>query len=220
MPERRAIATDTVPLLTLIQWLSPSFPIGAFAYSHGLEWSIARGDVHDADSLRAWLVATLRHGAGRSDAILVAHALQPDCDLRALSDLAAALAAGVEREREMLEQGAALTEATNALTGTRHAPMPYPVALGAAARPLGLPADTVVALFLQAFAGNLVSAAVRFIPLGQSEGQCVLAALQALVAAIATEAATAPLEAIGTAAFRGDLAAMHHEIMSPRIFRT
>lgn len=207
-------------LLTLSQWLSPSFPIGAFAYSHGLEWAIAAGEVRDADSLRVWLADILAHGAGRNDAILLAHALRPGADLATLSDLALALAASAEREREMLEQGAAFVQATNALTGQGRPVRPLPVAVGAAAQALGLPPQTVLALFLQGFAGNLASIAVRFVPLGGVDGQRVLASLRPLIADLAREAARAPLDAIGTAVFRADLASMRHETMSPRMFRT
>lgn len=207
-------------LLTLSQWLSPAFPTGAFAYSHGLEWSIAAGEVRDAEGLKVWLQDVLTHGAGRSDAILLAHALRSDADLAALADLALALASSAEREREMLEQGAAFVHATNALTGQGNPVLPLPVAVGAAARELALPPRTVLALFLQAFAGNLVAIAVRFVPLGGVEGQRVLAGLRPLVSALAREAARAPLDALGTSVFRADLAAMRHETMSPRMFRT
>ncbi|HET9070239.1 MAG TPA: urease accessory UreF family protein [Amaricoccus sp.] len=216
MPDAR----EAGALLTLAQWLWPSFPTGAFAYSHGLEWAIAVGDVRDAAGLRDWLAALLRHGSGRSDAILLANALRPDGDLAMLADLGTALAAGSERELETVEQGVAFLETTRALTGRSHPPMPYPVALGAAARPLGLPPRTVVALYLHAFVGNLVAAGVRFVPLGQTEGQRVLADLQPLLVETVAEAVAEPPEAIGTAAFRSDLAAMHHETLSPRMLRT
>jgi urease accessory protein len=99
-------------------------------------------------------------------------------------------------------------------------PRAHPVAVGTAARSLGLPPATVAALWLQAFAANLVAAAVRFVPLGQTEGQLVLARLAPIILEVATEAAAAPLEAIGTAALGADLAAMRHETMDVRIFRT
>lgn len=207
-------------LLALSQWLSPAFPVGAFAYSHGLEWAIAAGEVQGAESLRTWIADVLAHGAGRSDAILLAHALRPGADLAALADLALALAASAERARETLEQGAAFVRATNALAGLDRPVRPYPVAVGAAAQRLGVAPRTVLALFLQGFAGNLVTIAVRFVPLAATAGQGVLARLRPIVTRLAREAAEAPLEAIGTAAFRADLAAMHHETMTPRMFRT
>src|SRR5271154_1610726 len=65
---------DRGAMLPLLIWLSPAFPVGAFAYSHGLEWAVEAGDVVDARSLEAWLVDLLGFGAPRSDAILFAAA--------------------------------------------------------------------------------------------------------------------------------------------------
>jgi len=207
-------------LLTLIQWLSPAFPIGSYAYSHGLEWAMAAGEVTDAASLQSWINGILRYGAGRSDAILLARGLDPDADLEALGDLARALASSAERLRETVEQGAAFALTTGALAERPLPPRPLPLAVAQAARSLTLPPETVVAMFLHAFAANLVSAAVRFVPLGQTDGQRVLAALHPLVAMLANEAAHAPLAAIGNAAFRADMAAMQHETQSVRLFKT
>ncbi|MBI1218762.1 MAG: urease accessory protein UreF [Rhodobacteraceae bacterium] len=209
----------TASLLTLVQWLSPAFPVGSFAYSHGLEWAIEAGLVTDAASLARWLTGVLAEGAGRSDAILLAHAMAPG-DPAPLAALAEAMAASRERWAETSEQGAAFLRTTNALTGQDWPAMPLPVAVGVAARGLQAAPVDVVALYLQAFAGALVQAAVRFVPLGQTEGQQVLAGLHPLILHLAAEAITAPLDAIGSGAFGSDLAAMHHETMDTRIFRT
>jgi urease accessory protein len=202
-------------LLRLVQWLSPAFPVGSYAYSHGLEWAIAAGEVTTAEELRGWIGAILTEGAGRTDAILLAHALRPATDLAALSELAQALAASSERLVETLDQGRALGQTLGAPES-----LPYPLALGRAARGLGLPVDQVLALYLHAFASTLVQAGVRFIPLGQTEGQGVLAALHPVILAVAKEATEQGLDQIGSGAFRGDLAAMRHETMDVRIFRT
>ncbi len=208
------------PLLTLVQWLSPAFPVGGFAYSHGLEWAIAAGELRDAPTLAPWIEETLRFGAGRNDAILIAQCLAEGADIPALAALAQALAASRERLVESMEQGRAFLAVTNRLTGDDWPPMPYPVALGAAARALGLAPVTVVSLYLHAFASNLVQAGVRFIPLGQTEGQKVLAGLHPCISALADEAAAASIDDLGGGAMRGDLAAMRHETMEVRIFRT
>jgi urease accessory protein len=207
-------------LLSLVQWLSPAFPVGGYAYSHGLEWAISAGLVRDAATLADWIGTVLAEGAGRTDAILLAHALHPETDLPALAALAAALPASRERLTETMEQGAALTRTTNALSGQDHPAMAYPVALGLVARPLGLDRGRVLALYLHAFASNLVQAGVRFVPLGQTEGQAVLAGLHPAIVRLAEAAATTPLDQIGGGAFGSDLAAMHHETMDVRIFRT
>ena len=209
----------TAALLSLVQWLSPAFPVGSFAYSHGLDRAIDAGHVTDAASLSRWLTDVLAEGAGRSDAILLARALDGG-DPAPLAALAAALAPSRERWVETTEQGAAFARTTNALTGQDWPPMPLPVAVGVAARGLQAAPPDVVALYLHAFAGTLVQAAVRFVPLGQTEGQQVLAGLHPLILRLAAQAVEAPLEAIGSGAFGSDLAAMQHETMETRIFRT
>ncbi len=204
--------------LTLTQWLSPAFPTGAFAYSHGLEAEIAAGTVRDAASLAAWLENILRYGAGWQDAVLLSQALEGDCE--ALDDLARALAPCAERLQEGLEQGAAFARTVHGLTGRALPPRMLPVAVGEAAAPLDLPKADVIALYLQGFAGNLVTIGIRHVPLGQTEGQAVLSSLAALIHDLAGRAACAPLDTLGTCALAGDLAALQHEGMDVRIFRT
>jgi urease accessory protein len=211
--------TDTA-LLQLVQWLSPAFPVGSYAYSHGLEWAISAGDVTTAAQLQCWIGTVLSEGAGRTDAILLAQALRPDADLADLAALAQALAASRERLVETLDQGRALGQTIAALTGHPQPEQPYPVALGAAARGIGLPADLIVSLYLHAFASTLVQAGVRFVPLGQTEGQAVLAALHPVILRVSAEAVLADIDQIGSGAFRSDLAAMRHETLDVRIFRT
>jgi urease accessory protein len=211
-------------LLALTQWLSPAFPLGSFAYSHGLEAAVAAGEVTDAAGVERWIGDVLAHGAGWNDAVLLALALADGTDHVALAGVARALAASRERLEETEAQGTALAATVSALSGRSLAPMPFPVALGAAAAPLGLPAERVVALYLQAFAGTLALAAVRFVPLGQTEGQRVLAALHPAILTLAEGAVRAAgsdgLEALGGAALGADLAAMRHETLEVRIFRT
>ena len=207
-------------LLALVQWLSPAFPTGAYAYSHGLEFEITAGRVASAAGLGDWLAQVLTYGAGWQDAILLAHALEAGADIAALAGLACALAPSAERLQETMEQGAAFARATSALTGRNLPPRPMPIAVGQAAQGLGLPKEQVIALYLHSFTANLVSAAVRFVPLGQTEGQAVLAGLHGLIQTIAAKAAIAPLDDITTSTLRADLAAMGHETMATRIFRT
>ncbi|OYU18821.1 MAG: urease accessory protein UreF [Rhodobacteraceae bacterium PARR1] len=210
----------TPGLLSLVQWLSPAFPTGGYAYSHGLEQVIHDGLVRSGADLTAWLSAILRHGAGRQDAILLACALREGADAEALADLAHALAPSAERWRETMEQGAALAKAVSAVTCRDIPALPFPVALGVAAAPLGLPPAQVIALYLHAFASNLTSAAVRFVPLGQNAGQQALSALHPLIEALAADCAMATTDDITSAALAADLAAMRHETMDVRIFKT
>ncbi|GAB5446616.1 urease accessory protein UreF [Gymnodinialimonas sp.] len=211
---------DAGGLLRLSQWLSPAFPVSAYAYSHGLEAEITAGRVADGKAVSAWIAGVLRRGAGRTDAILMRAAMAADADLEALCDLARALAGSRERWEETRDQGAALAATLGAMGEGDGVARPYPVAFGAAAAHLGVAPETVAALYLQGFAGNLVSVAVRFVPLGQAEGQRILAGLQPVVAEVAPEVAACGLDDIGQAAFGADLAAMEHEGLEVRIFRT
>lgn len=206
--------------LTLMQWLSPAFPTGAFAYSHGLEQVIAAGDVQDAPSMAHWLRNILHHGAGWNDAVLLCAALRPGADHDALDHLARALQPSLERLQESAEQGSALARTIAAMTGRPLPPRLLPVALGETAAPLGLAPAEVAQLYLQGFAANLCLIATRHIPLGQTEGQAVLALLLPDIVALGDRAAEADLADLGGASLAADLAAMQHETMDVRIFRT
>lgn len=205
-------------LLTLVQWLSPAFPTGAFAYSHGLEAVIAEGE-RTAAGLGCWIEGVLRHGSGQADAVLLACVLQGE-DAAVLDATARAMAGTKERLVETAEQGMAFARTVSALTGRELSPRALPVAVGEAAAGLDLRAEDIVAVYLHAFAANLVACATRFAPLGQTEGQAMLAGLHPVIAEIAAWAVTAGMEDIGTAALAADLAAMRHETMDVRIFKT
>lgn len=210
---------DSAALHKLTQWLSPAYPVGAFSYSHGLEWAVSEGEISDAATLEAWLRDILTLGSGRNDAILLAHAYRTDNPAE-IAELATALNSGAERLLETEAQGAAFARTTRAIWPDDLPDMPYPVAVGTAARQHGLPLAETIALYLHAFAANLVSAAVRFVPLGQTEGQAVLSALFSAIDAITAEAQTAALDDLGGCAFRADMASMHHETLTTRIFRS
>jgi urease accessory protein len=207
-------------LLTLVQWLSPTFPVGGFAYSHGLEWALAEGEVATAADVGAWVGEVLRHGAGATDAALLAAAMAPGADHAGLDALARALAPCEERWIETRDQGAAFAAAVNAATGSEDAPAALPVAVGRAAGRLGLEQRLVAGIYLQAFATNLVLAAVRFVPLGAGEGQRIVASLRPVCLAVAEQGVATRPEEVTTAAIGAELAAMRHARLEHRTFRT
>ena len=206
--------------LTLVQWLSPSFPTGAFAYSHGLEQVIADGAVRDAATLQDWICDVLCFGTGWQDAVLLAMGLRDGADLHGLDALALALQTSFERHQESAEQGAAFARTVSAITGRILPARLLPLAVAEAAQPLGLPARDVIALYLQSFASNLVLIGVKHIPLGQSAGQQVLSALLPTITDLATTAETASPTDFGNSCLAADLAAMAHETKDTRIYRT
>ncbi len=201
--------------LKLLAWLSPACPTGAFAYSHGIEWAVEAGDIRDGDTLRAWVEDVLRFGSGRSDAIVMRAAMREV----PIAGLAVALAPSRERLAETLHQGNSFSLAARPW-GEIPPDLPYPVAVGMLARQHGIDEDTAAAALLQAFAANLISAAVRLVPLGQSTGLAVLAGLEPTIVAVADETRTATLDDLGGACFRSDIAAMRHETQYTRLFRS
>lgn len=210
----------TPQALTLSHWLSPAFPTGAFAYSHGLEQVVARGEVRDARSLGFWLEDVLCFGAGWQDAVLLSVALSDDADLDMLDAYAKALQPAAERLLEAQEQGAAFARTVSQITGRDLVPRCLPIAVAEAARPLGLGEEAVIAAYLNAFLTNLVTIGIRHIPLGQGEGHKVLAGLLARLPDLAQEAARARLEDLGNTALGADMAAFEHETKDVRLFRT
>ena len=206
--------THTEALVRLLTWLSPAFPTGGFAYSHGLEWAVASGDVTDESSLLSWLTDVIARGTGRNDLILLRHARRGED----VADLATALAASFERRRETLLLGEAFAAAASPWGGTESAP--YPVAVGQLGARNAIDEDLLAAAYLHAFASSLISAAVRLIPLGQQAGLRILAAVQPLVLKTAEATRTSTLDDLGGACLRSDLASMRHETQYTRLFRS
>lgn len=213
----------TPHLVTLMQWLSPSYPVGGFSYSHGLEWAVEAGDVTDAAGLQAWLADVLEYGTGRNDAILLAAAYRAadEAALAHVDAVARALAPSSERLLETTAQGAAFVRTTADIWSMEIPVLCYPVAVGRAAALIGVGLEQVLPLYLHGFASNLTGAAMRLVPLGQTEGQRVLAAMTPLCDLLAQEAlAGAGLDDLGGCTVMADIAAMKHETQYTRLFRS
>lgn len=208
--------------MKLAQWLSPAYPVGAFSYSHGLEWAVSAGDVADAAALQAWLADILADGAGRADAILLAAAYNaPDAAaLAGIDAQARAFQPSAERLLETTAQGAAFAQITAEVWPADLPALCYPVALGRAARLHDLPLLLTARMYLHAFASTLISAGIRLIPIGQTDGQKVLTALTPLCAGVAEQAVSETLDDLASTAFLADIASMNHETQYSRLFRT
>ena len=212
--------------MRLLTWLSPAFPTGGFAYSHGLEWSVECGDVANEANLTDWLGDILQHGALWSDAILLRHAYRADPEqLKDLAELAAALAPARERRLETLAQGAAFRQAAKpwpcgAFADFGDEPMAYPIAVGVLAAAYRVDEDAATIAFLHAAIANMVSASVRLIPLGQDAGLRVQAALESKILQVSQASVAMTLSDLGGACWRTEIAAMRHESQYTRLFRT
>jgi urease accessory protein len=215
-------------------WLSPAYPVGAFSYSGGIEWAVEAGDIKDAETLRAWLEVMLSDGGGFSDAAFFVHAhravaANDDTALRGVAELAAAFVPSKERFLETTAQGRAFLEVTRAawscpalthFADTWNGPVALPIAVGVACAGHSIACEAALHAFLHALAANWISAGVRLIPLGQTDGQRMLAALEPVISATATRALATPLEEVGTCALRADIASMRHETQYTRLFRS
>jgi urease accessory protein len=230
----RMKADEAAALYRLMTWLSPSFPVGAFAYSSGIEWAVEAGDIRDAASLREWLASMLADGAGFCDGVFLAHAhraasLRDEVALRDIAELASAFVPSRERQLETSAQGRAFIEIANAAwtrDGLDHlisccgGAIVYPVAVGLVGAAHAIPLASTMHAFLHALTSNWISAGARLVPLGQTDSQRVLASLEAVVVLTAKRALDALLDELGSASFRADLASMRHEAQYTRLFRS
>ncbi|MDW3225290.1 MAG: urease accessory UreF family protein [Paracoccaceae bacterium] len=213
------MTTDAV--MTLTQWLSPGFPVGAFAYSHGLETAIDRGMISNIHDLDLWLSDLITLGGGKSDIILLSAAYSTIPNVIGHADeTSRAFATSAERLLETDQQGQAFCRTVNAVWGIELGSLTYPVAVGHAACLQKIPRDLTARMYLHAFTANLISAAVRLVPLGQTEGQTLLAKLAPIIQATADEAIKQPLSNLSSQCFAGDIVAMQHETQYSKVFRT
>ena len=98
-----AMSIEPHQLLLLLNWMSPAFPTGAFAYSHGLEWAIDSGVIADADDVESWIGDLITRGSGWNDAVLFARCFEDDAT--ALNEFALALTTSKERHLETTQLG-------------------------------------------------------------------------------------------------------------------
>ncbi|WP_413207121.1 urease accessory protein UreF [Rhodospirillum sp. A1_3_36] len=224
-------------LFRLMAWLSPSFPVGAFTWSHGVEYAVEGGQVTDRASLTAWVSWILEAGAGRVDADLLREAMTAvradDLErLLLVAEEGDALRGTHEMAQESAAQGEAFLRAIGdcwpvpglerwraALKGVGR-PCPYPVAVGLASALHGIPVGPVLSAFLHAMGANLISAGVRLVPLGQTDGQRALASLGPVVARAARASLERPWEDLGAAAPMVDWTSIRHETQYTRLFRS
>ena len=221
-------------LYRLMAWLSPAYPVGAFSYSSGIEWAVEAGDITDAAALEHWLAVVIGEGSGFCDAVFFVHAhraaaASDDAALRAVAELAAVFSPSKERHLETTAQGRAFLDTTRAawpapaldrLLAVWDGAVALPVAVAVASAGHEIALAPALQAYLHALTANLVSAGLRLVPLGQTDGQRILAALEPVATATAARALVTPLDNVGGAAFRADLASMRHETQYTRLFRS
>jgi urease accessory protein len=224
---------ENAGLYQLLTWTSPSYPTGAFSYSHGLEWAVEAGDVHDVKTLIDYIDAVLARGGGWVDAVLFARAYECAQDAARfdeIAELAAAFRGSSETALESQQQGAAFLLVTRRAWPhplldafmTRHAehPIAHSVAMALACAAYQIPVAAALSAWLHSTAANLVSAGVRLVPLGQTDGQITTSRLGARITAIAASALVTPVDELGTATPLLELCSIQHETQYTRLFRS
>ena len=223
------------PLYRLLAWLSPAYPIGAFSYSHGVETAVEEGFITDRVSLVGWLQTVLTDGTGRVDGALFAAAWRA-ADAKdwktfdAIAERAAAWRGTSEMALESRQQGGSFLSITknawkhpdlDAAHARLAGEIALPVAVALASAVHGIALEMALSGYLHAFTANLISAALRTVPLGQSDGQLALAALEAYVNQTARAAmAVQSLDEVGTATPLLDWCSLKHETQYTRLFRS
>ncbi|MEM7568403.1 MAG: urease accessory UreF family protein [Pseudomonadota bacterium] len=210
---------DVTATTRLAYWLSPAFPTGAFAYSHGLEHAFETGGIPDFETFAQWLEALLTEGSGWTDVVLCSLAWRAE-DHSALSTLATALASCAERHQETVAQGSAFLAAAQTYLPRPELPedTPLPICVGAATRAAGMDQALVLSFYGTAFVSNLVQAALRMGRFGQSDGARLMQRLEPTIIAAADKAMTATEDDIHTSTVLAELSALQHESMNTRIF--
>ena len=206
-------------LITLMQWLSPAFPIGGFAYSHGLEWAINKGYVSNREELQKWISDLLEYGSLKNDAILIKLVLQGS-DPKEINEIAMALCPASERLSETQLQGSAFCKIMREVWSLEIDELTLPIALALAAKNESIDQNLVVPAYLHSFCSNLISVAMRLIPIGQTDGQKTLRELSPLISDSVRAVAKSDKDDLGSACFLSDVSAMQHEYLQPRVFKT
>ena len=212
------IPTDS-KLITVMQWLSPAFPIGGFAYSHGLEWAINKGHVGNREELQKWISDLLEYGSLKNDAILIKLVLQGS-DPKEINELAMALCPASERLSETQLQGGAFCKIMRDVWSLEIDDLTLPIALALAAKNESIDQNLVVPAYLHSFCSNLISVAMRLIPIGQTDGQKTLRELSPLILDSVKSVAKSDIDDLGSNCFLSDVSAMQHEYLQSRVFKT
>lgn len=217
-----AIITEPQQLLQLLAFMSPAFPVGGFAYSHGLERAIDDGIVTSADEVREWIESLLVYGSGWNDAVLFAAAYDASDEIRLeIDELALALAASRERALETTDLGKSFAKAVVILSASETMNFKtYPVAVAAACQKTCIDKNTGLLAYLQAFSNNLIAVAVRLVPLGQTKGLEIMRDLMPVISRTAERALAASLDDLGSSTLLSDIASMKHESQYSRVFRS
>lgn len=217
--------------LRLLQLASPMLPVGAYAYSQGLEWAVERGWVCDEDSAAHWIEGVMAHSLGRLDVPLLArlHRAWRQDDEQAVHRLSRYLDAAresAELKAEQRQLGQSLARLLAALDMDAARPW-TDIAYSSFATLFALAAvrwevdeSATLNAYLWAWGENQVAAAMKLVPLGQTAGQRILSRLITRIPDLVAHAAELADDQLGFFAPRLALASAQHETQYTRLFRS
>lgn len=218
-------------LLDLLQLVSPALPVGAYTYSEGLETLVQAEQITTAAQLEQWLTQELRYGAIRVEAAVLSRIYQAaarsdSSQLNSWNQWLSALRETAEMREQSWQMGRSLSQLLKALH-----PEPYllpacpelcnfATAFAIAAVVRQIPLELATLGYLQSWAANLITAGVRLIPLGQTQGQQILLRLAPQIEQTCSTALTLSDDQLECCSWGVAIASMNHETLYSRLFRS
>lgn len=228
--------TTTIPMDTgtrtsidprLLQLASPALPVGAYSYSQGLEAAVASGTVRDGAGAARWIGDVLEFSVARLEAPLLARmvaAWQRDdrAAVQSWNELFLASRETAELRAETVQMGFSLDRLLAGLGvgGTGLEEPSYPCAYARAVAAWELDGRQALVAYLWSWLENQVMAALKCVPLGQTEAQAILLDLGGCLGGLAGRALVMEEEALANFAPGLALAASRHETQYSRLFRS
>ena len=198
-------------------WFSSSFPIGSYAYSHGLEALIDDKKIKNKDDVKEFLDALLFYGTLRNDYIFMKSIYKGD----EINQLILASASSKERQIEMIDMGNSFRKIMKdswELSLPENTSFIY--CLAKAGLHFNIKFDDLIKFYLQSFISNLINVCVKHIPMSQKDGQSLNVIFINQIQEFLSHSDKLTLKDIGTTFFIGDIFAIKHEYLDSRIYLT
>jgi len=205
------------PLQILQIWFSSSFPVGSYAYSHGIEALIDKKRIKDKDNVKEFLDALLFYGTLRNDYIFLKSIYKGE----EINDIILASASSKERHIEMIDMGNSFRKIMKdswQLKLKDNTSFVYCV--GKAALHFNIKFDDLIKFYLQSYISNLINVCVKHIPISQKDGQTLNVIFIDQIQKFLDQSKQLTLNDIGTTFFIGDIFAIKHENLDSRIYLT
>ena len=218
----------------LLTWFSPSFPIGSYAYSHGLEYAIESKIVKNTSDLSDWISDFLHYGTCYNDGIIISNAYDAVTKnnlkkLEEISLIAKAFKPTKEISLESYQQGVSFAHAVSKSLNCKkfdklitiiNENISYVIAVACAGAVCNINKLDLVNAYFHAFISNLISAALRLMSIGQTESQILIIKFKKEVELLTNKILLNSLDDLGSSVLIGDWCSAKHEKQYSRLFRS